>query len=141
MISYRYDDDNIYVGEQNCQLDPIASKNAGKDIFLLPANCTMVKPLEPKDGFNVVWKGDAWQYEEALAEEEKVEPYEPTAEEELEAELSSLDYEYSSAKSDILSVYMEAVINGETELMADLKTDLETLNAEYDKARAELEAE
>ena len=40
MIAYRYDDKFMFVGVQMCQRDPIASAKAGKEIYLLPAQCT-----------------------------------------------------------------------------------------------------
>ena len=57
MIAYRYDTEqkNKYAGEQPCQRDPISSLIAGKDVFLLPGNCTYEKPLTPKDGFDIVF--------------------------------------------------------------------------------------
>ena len=44
MIAYRYDDKFMYVGVQPCQRDPIASAKAGKEIYLLPAQCTYEAP-------------------------------------------------------------------------------------------------
>lgn len=44
----------------------------------IPANCTELKPLEEKEGFNVVWNGINWEYKEEP--KEPVEP-EPTLEE------------------------------------------------------------
>lgn len=67
MIAYRYDTErgNKYVGEQTCQRDPIASMRAGEDIFLLPGDCTYTPPPEPKDGYDIIWNGEVWEYQEA----------------------------------------------------------------------------
>lgn len=48
-----------FKNEVNAQLDPLESKKAGKDIYLLPANATWLKPT-PKDGCVAVWNGEAW---------------------------------------------------------------------------------
>lgn len=49
MIAYRYNPDTkIYEGTQPCQRDPVASERAGKDVYLLPGNCTYVEPPEAK---------------------------------------------------------------------------------------------
>ena len=65
MKAYRYNESSkIYEGEVNCQKDPIASQRAGEDVWLLPANSTFDEPLEPKQGYNVVWNGSAWEYQE-----------------------------------------------------------------------------
>ena len=98
MLAYRYDENKYYAGTQECQLDPLESKIAGHDIWLLPANCTFVAPLDQQEGFDVVWNGINWEYKEILVEPEPA-PYEPTEEEirqqkiaELKMELSATDY-------------------------------------------------
>lgn len=48
-----------FKNEVNAQLDPLESKKAGEDIYLLPANATWLKPT-PKDGCVAVWNGEAW---------------------------------------------------------------------------------
>lgn len=55
--------------------------------------------------------------------------------------LAYLDYTYSANKQELAIAYVDAMMSEDTDSQASLKTDLETLNAEYDKARAELEAE
>ena len=97
MKAYKYDSKSKkYVGEINCQLDPIATKRTGKDVYLLPANATYEIPLEEKDGFYVVWNGSVWEYQEIPQPEPTPEP---TPEEkkqmridELKAQLDGTDY-------------------------------------------------
>lgn len=48
-----------YKSEVNAQLDPLESEKAGKEIYLLPANATWLKPT-PKDGCVAVWNGESW---------------------------------------------------------------------------------
>lgn len=48
-----------YKSEVNAQLDPLKSEKAGKEIYLLPANATWLKPM-PKDGCVPVWNGETW---------------------------------------------------------------------------------
>lgn len=48
-----------YKSEVNAQFDPLESEKAGKDIYLLPANATWLKPI-PKDGCVPVWNGETW---------------------------------------------------------------------------------
>jgi len=73
MIAYRYDDNGIFIAEMQCQIDPLETKKAGKDIFLIPANCTLIQPLESKEGFNVVWDGNKWEYAEIPQKQEIIE--------------------------------------------------------------------
>lgn len=64
MKAYKYDESTkIYLGEVNCQIDPIATQRAGEDVWLLPANCTFSAPLQ-RDGFYTVWNGAQWKYVE-----------------------------------------------------------------------------
>lgn len=39
-----------YIGEQEAILDPLESKKLGQNIYLLPPNCTMVKPPDFEEG-------------------------------------------------------------------------------------------
>lgn len=64
MIAYRYDDKGILVGQEEAFIDPLESKAAGKDIFVLPAECTFVAPAKDKDGYVQKWNGSAWEYVE-----------------------------------------------------------------------------
>lgn len=58
--AYLYDEKTKeYKSEVKAQLDPLESARAGKDIYLLPANATWLKPT-PKDGCVPVWNGETW---------------------------------------------------------------------------------
>lgn len=97
MIAYGYDNfTKIYLGEVNCQKDPVASQRKGEEVWLLPANSTFEEPLAEKEGFDVVWNNDKWEYCEIPQPEPAPEP---TPEEkkqmriaELKAQLESTDY-------------------------------------------------
>ena len=98
MLAYRYDENKYYAGTQECQLDPLETKLAGHDVWLLPADCTREEPLEEKEGYKVKWNGEAWEYELIpIKEEEK--PHELTEADKkelqiikLKSELASTDY-------------------------------------------------
>lgn len=80
--AYRYNGTTkIYEGEVICQLDPLETKESGKDIWLIPANSTLTIPLKEKDGYNVVWNGESWEYDKIPVSPE---PPEPTEEEQKE---------------------------------------------------------
>lgn len=83
MKAYQYDSETKkYIGEIDRQIDPLESEAQGKEIWLMPANSTDIAPLEPKDGYDVVFNGTGWEYKEI----EKPEPQpEPTIEEKNEA--------------------------------------------------------
>ena len=78
MKAYSYDDTTKkYKGEVDRQRDPLESKAAGHDVWLMPANATLIEPLEEKEGFDIVWHDDHWEYEEVKKDPEP-EPYVPT---------------------------------------------------------------
>ena len=68
------------------------SKIAGKEIYLLPADCTYEVPPEAKEGFDIVWNGNAWEYKEQEKPKEE-EPYVPT-EDELKAQVRAVRNRY-----------------------------------------------
>lgn len=74
MIAYGYDVDGYYTGEKPCQIDPLESRQQGKDIWLLPANSTFDKPLPAKSGFKVKFQGGVWTYEPIPQPEPEPEP-------------------------------------------------------------------
>lgn len=55
--------------------------------------------------------------------------YVPTVEEQLAA----LDADYNTQKADLLTAYQTAMLYGDTDTMASLKADLETLDNQYDE--------
>lgn len=87
MKAYKYDFDYYYAGQQDCQLDPIATKRDGHDVWLLPANCTWREPLSDKDGYKVKWNGEEWEYEEIPVPPE---PEPPTLDEVKTQKISEL---------------------------------------------------
>lgn len=140
MIAYRYDTEqkNKYAGEQPCQRDPIASLKAGKDVFLLPGDCTYTPPLPQKEGFDIVFDiaKRAWEYVEAKKEEKPAEPepYEPT----VEDKVNQLDSQYEQDKKTLQGYYMDFMIAGDTDSMESIKAELEALAEQYDSDLATL---
>lgn len=85
MIAYSFEPKlHKFTGTKECQRDPLESQAQGHDVWLLPANCTFVEPLPEKAGFDRVWNGTAWKYQEIVPEDLFV----PTEKEKLEMELA-----------------------------------------------------
>ena len=62
MNVYKYDEKTKeYISTETALLDPLETKKAGKNIYLLPANATFTVPPAKKEGFAIVWNGEAWQ--------------------------------------------------------------------------------
>ena len=91
-LCYRYNENKEYIGSEEMLKDPLESELQGKDIWLLPANCTLIEPPEAKEGFDIVWSGDAWEYKEQEKPKEE-EPYIPT-ENDLKAQVRAVRNRY-----------------------------------------------
>lgn len=94
--AFRYDDNRYFEEAVDCQIDPLATKQLGKEVYLLPANSTFLEPLPEKVGFKVKFSGNGWEYEEIPPLPEIPEP---TPEElkqneiwELKSKLEASDY-------------------------------------------------
>lgn len=65
MQTYRFNPDTKeYLFAEKAFLDPLETEQQGQQVWLLPADSTFTAPLEPKDGYAVVWNGKAWEYRE-----------------------------------------------------------------------------
>ena len=61
MKAYIYNRENFhFMSDYNCQLDQLESKKQGKEIYLLPADATWIKP----DDFNIETQYAKWNEEE-----------------------------------------------------------------------------
>ena len=64
MIIYNYDADTLEFTEQSyADLDPEQSKIEGKDMYLIPANSTTIKPPKAKKNEVVLWNETNWKIE------------------------------------------------------------------------------
>lgn len=135
MIAYRYDSNGLYIGTIPCQLDPRATKEQGKDVYLLPANSTLTEPPKAKEGYKIVWNGSEWEYVEIP---QPPTPPTPTPEEIIEQKIAQLDAQYNSDKAILMSQYTEAVIDNDSDLMESVKAELVALREQYDKDYEEI---
>ena len=60
MNAYHYNELRFFDCEIDCQIDPLESKAAGHDVYLMPADATDKKPTK-QDGFTPRWNGTAWE--------------------------------------------------------------------------------
>lgn len=62
MKTYHYDPTTKeYTHSELAILDPLETKQQGREIYLLPANATFIKPI-PADGYATVYNGTAWEH-------------------------------------------------------------------------------
>jgi len=75
MQIYHYDRaTGEYLGSTPAQIDPMATKREGKEVYLLPAYATDIPPLDPKEGFTQVFIDGKWVYAEIIVPEQEPEP-------------------------------------------------------------------
>ena len=131
-ICYRYDQEKkTFQQSEEMLKDPLESELQGKDIWLLPANCTLIEPPEAKEGFDIVWSGDAWEYKEQEKPKEE-EPYVPTEKEKIQHEIWELKEKLSETDYKILKC-SEASLLGQ-----ELPYDLNSVVSERDGWRAQI---
>lgn len=131
MKAYRFNPDTlIFEGEQERQIDPVASRKAGENVYLMPASCTEIKPPADKAGFNIIFSDGKWSYKEQEKKEEpsQPEPYEPTTEDKI----NQLDSQYEQDKKTLQGYYLDFMLAGDTEGMAEMKAEMESLATQYD---------
>ena len=64
MKIYNYDPITyIYTFSENADLDPEETKIQGKNVYLLPANATFLKPPAAQEDKAIIWNENQWEYE------------------------------------------------------------------------------
>lgn len=133
--AYLFDNSGYFVGECFAQIDPLETKAAGREVFIMPANSTEIAPLPEKDGFKIKWNGFAWAYEEIEEESEtEAETLIPTLQEKNEEIRQQRQYRFYLESDPIKYDYEEALARGDS--------NAEELKAQWlaqkDKIREEL---
>lgn len=131
-ICYRYNHEKkTFQRSEEMQRDPLETKLQGKDVWLLPADCTLIEPPEAKDGFDIVWNGDAWEYKEQEKPKE-AEPYVPTEKENTQQEIWRLKAKLNETDYKVLKC-TEASLLGQ-----EMPYDLDAVVTERDGWRAQI---
>ena len=106
------------------------SKKSGdigkKGKWLIPAGCVEEEPLPNKDGFQIRWVDEKWNYEELLEEKVAEEPTERKIE-----PLERLNQEFGSGKEQINSAFLTAQLRDDQELIKELQEELQELEKDY----------
>jgi hypothetical protein len=95
-VVYKINNENKYIGIiilDDTDISPNGNWN-------IPSNCIDgVEPLKPKAGFDVIWKGDKWEYKEVP--KEPSEP-EPTLDELKASKISEMKAEHNIREQQII---------------------------------------
>ena len=92
MIFYHYDQNGKFIEKSNAFVDLLESQKNGEIVYLKPQNATEKEPLQPKEGFDVVFNGQDWEY----IEQEKPVEYVPTEKDKKNQELGDILFKLSS---------------------------------------------
>lgn len=128
MVVYIYDSDKKYIGTRQAQLNPIQTKKQGKEIYLMPANSTTIEPPEFKDGYEIIWNGSNWEYQE-IPKPQEPEPYVPT-EEDLKRNRMG---EIQSRLNELSQDFVQASLGAEFTDLEERKEEFRTLHNELRK--------
>jgi len=83
MKAYCYDENQFYLGEVDCYLDPLETEIQGREIYLLPANATFttVPEYDPETQY-LLWDGAAWGIKDIVVPDPGDTPAQPPSIEE-----------------------------------------------------------
>lgn len=126
MRIYNYDLNGKYLGESIADESPIE-----EGVFLIPAMATDKKPLNSKDGFDVIWNGSSWVY----VEQPKAKPEQPNEYSEWDEGLWKWVVNF-----DLLKTFKLAQLNTNFELQSSRpRVEVISLGYAVDGGRADLD--
>lgn len=99
MKAYLYNQEKIFTEEVDCPIDPLESELQGREIYIQPAESTLIAPPPPQEDCDIVYneEDDAWDYKEKKKEEEEEpQPYVMTELDKLNERLYKIENEFQS---------------------------------------------
>ena len=62
MLAYTFDDNGFFCGINQCQIDPVRSKQTGETVYLTPRNSVLFPPSEYDAETTIPqWTGSVWE--------------------------------------------------------------------------------
>lgn len=97
MKAYLYNQEKIFIEEVECPIDPLESELQGREIYIQPAESTLIAPPPPQEDYDIVYNEeyDSWDYKEKKKEEEP-QPYVMTELDKLNERLYKIENEFKS---------------------------------------------
>lgn len=93
----------------------------------IPAQCTEIAPLKVKEGFDVVFKNSAWDYQEIPKREEPI-PQTPT----IEDKTNLIKSKYEQQIADLKDALATATLASDTTSIEELKKEYAELMKKYE---------
>jgi len=124
-IAYSYNENQEFIAECKAWKSPLE-----KDVFLLPAHATFIKPLSLKKNNKIVWNGKSWEYQEIPEPEPEPEP-EPIVL--TFAQKRKQEYSKEISNSDFQEAYFEKEFEGKSEKLKALQEKRLEIKLKYPK--------
>lgn len=133
MKAYIYDNESKeYIGEEECQIDPLETQIAGYNIYAIPANATLIKP-KIKEGYKTIWDETKWKLVEIKQEQEKsfMTTRELTKEEEIQLKISDMQFYLNST-----DLYVTRFVETGKKIPDDIRIKRQKAREEISELRA-----
>lgn len=131
-LVYTYDDTGKYTGTKTLDY---TDRSPISGAWQIPAGCTETAPyIEPKDGYDIIWNGAEWKYQEIPKEPE---PPEPTAAERKVQAADAITAKYAPQRQELKDSLVIAMLTEDVSLQAEIKTEYAAIvAAEYKEMEA-----
>lgn len=126
-VVYEYDDNKIYQGQKILDW---TDRSPISGAWQIPAGCTEITPPEDKDGFDIIWNGTSWEYQEKAAEPEdptmEMTDTEPNADVQLQLNANAAKQQLQQKA---VNAMMIQLAGGDTsQIQAEYQNALETMS-------------
>ena len=126
-VVYAYDDKGVYQGQKILDL---TDRSPISGVWQIPAGCTETAPPEDKDGFDIIWNGTSWEYQEKTAEPEtpamEMTDTEPNAEVQLQLNANAAKQQLQQKAVNAMIIQLAG---GDTsQIQAEYQNALETMS-------------
>lgn len=132
-LVYTYGDDGKYTGTKTLDY---TDRSPISGAWQIPAGCTETEPLAAKDGYNIIWNGTEWDYQEIPKEPEPMEE-ELTVAEIKARNADKIASKYEPQLTALKDNLVTAMLVSDAELQTEIKAEYTELVAAYN---TELEA-
>lgn len=130
-LVYTYGDDGKYTGTKT--LDH-TDRSPISGAWQIPAGCTETEPLAAKDGYDIIWNGTEWEYQEIPKEPE---PPESTEEERKVQAADEITAKYAPQRQELKDSLVIAMLTEDVSLQAEIKEEYAAVvAAEYKEMEA-----
>lgn len=130
-LVYTYGTDGKYTGTKTLDY---TDRSPISGVWQIPAGCTETAPLVVKDGYDIIWNGTTWEYQEISKEPA---PTEPTAAERKAQAADKITEKYAPQRQELKDSLVIAMLTEDVSLQAEIKEEYAAVvAAEYKEMEA-----